>query len=74
MTECRSESGYSSIETDETNQTISKCESMLEPKYLGEKRKESISKEEEERLRRENLRLKDERLCKICADKELGVV
>jgi len=74
MIECRSESGYSSIEIDETHQTIPKHESTLEPNSLEAKEKHSISKEEEERLRRENLRLKDERLCKICADKELGVV
>ena len=89
-TEPRSESGYSSLDLEEPYNTTTKDKSSLQGQshsvvvskgHTGLDRKwtenaESKSKtdDEEERLRQENLRLKDERLCKICADKELGVV
>jgi hypothetical protein len=76
----RSTSSVSSSSTHSTRSTESQSTSPedyipnkpIDP--LTKHDEDIITKHDEDILRRENLRLKDERLCKICADKELGVV
>ena len=58
----------------ESSQSSSQEEETRARKHSDESIPRKDSKKEDKELIEENKRLRDERLCKICADKELGVV
>lgn len=74
-----SNSGSSDYSKSPESQTLSSQEEETRDKkpsdlLIPNKNARKESKKEDEELIEENKRLRDERLCKICADKELGVV
>ena len=74
-----SNSGSSDYSKSPESQTLSSQEEETRGKkpsdlLIPNKNTRKESKKEDEELIEENKRLRDERLCKICADKELGVV
>ena len=79
----RSYSSHSGGSSNYSNSPESQTLSSQEEETRGKKASDlftprnsdqKLSKKDDEELIEENKRLKDERLCKVCADKELGVV